>query len=72
MNNFVRILNSTRTTIDCELSHENKPGDYTLYGKFHYDRVTGDISIVWDFHCPLSLVVRLKESVKFLSLCGRL
>ena len=69
---FVRLVSSSREIVSCELSHEDSPGKYTIFGTFHYNRISGDISIKWCYQCPLSLVVRLKESFKFLQLCGRL
>lgn len=72
MNSFVRLVSASREMVKVELSHEDAPGKYTIYADMRYNRVSGDIHIQWCYECPLSLRVRLKESVRFLGLLHRL
>ena len=69
---YTRLVNASREVVESQLSHEDAPGSFTIYGELKYNRITGEIHILWCYKCPLSLAVRLKESIKFLTLCGRL
>lgn len=72
MNSFTRLVSASREMVVCELSHEDAPGKFTIFGKLSFNRLTADISVKWCFECPLPLVVRIKEIFKFLKICGQL
>ena len=68
---YIRLISSTRELVKCQLSHEDEPGKNTLFAEMSYNRITGDFHITWCYECPLSLVTRLSETLKFVKLCGQ-
>lgn len=62
---FVRLIESTREKVVCRLSHENSPGHCVYFAVMSFNRVTADLSIVWDNACPLSFVERAKAILWF-------
>lgn len=71
-NNYVRLIESTREMVVCRLSHENSPGNCVYFSVMSFNRVTADMSIVWDVNCPLSFLERVKAIVWFVKFISKL
>lgn len=71
-NSFVRLIESTRDSVVCRLSHENSPGSCVYYSVMTFDRVSADLHITWDVNCPLSFIERVKAIFWFVRFISKL
>lgn len=63
---YQRFVNAGRETATVTLEHQDAPGKFTQFGELKYNRLTGEIHITWCYECPLSILTRLKESLRFI------
>lgn len=62
---LVRIYSGDRDCAKVSIQHLDTPEKATVFGSMSYDRITADLHVTWSYDCPLSLLERLNEILRF-------